>query len=171
MHAILLLMIQEWSMRGIGRFGIFLPGNDIPDWFTYKDEGPSVSFECAHSVEWNFKGFATCIVYSSSVLVLSTYSTRISVINHTKNNTIQTITPTTIGGPTPPGDHLWLCNVHKSRVNFEDGDKVTVGVDFGHEIVVKKTGVCLAYDRVVEGKMMDNYASTSSSEDATRSCW
>jgi hypothetical protein len=62
---------------------------------------------------------------------------------------------------------LWLRNVHKSRVNFEDGDKVTVGVDFGPEIVVKKTEVCLAYDRVVEGKMMDNYASTSSSEDAT----
>ncbi|XP_059446795.1 disease resistance-like protein DSC1 [Corylus avellana] len=156
--------LQEWSMRGIGRFGIFLLGNDIPDWFTFKDEGSSVSFECAHSVEWNFKGFATCIVYSSSVLVLSTYSTRISIINHTKN-TIQTITPTTIGGPTPPGDHLWLCNVHKSRVDFEGGDKVTVGVDFGPEIVVKKTGVCLAYDRAVEGKMMD-YASTSS-EDAT----
>ena len=152
-------------MRGIGRFGIFLLGNDIPDWFTYENEGPSVSFECAHSVEWNFKGFATCIVYSSSVLVLSTYSTRILVINHTKN-TIQTITPTTIGGPTPPGDDLWLCNVHKSWVNFVDGDKVMVGVDFGPEIVVKETGVCLAYDRVVEGKMMDNYAFTSS-EDAT----
>lgn len=58
-------------MRGIGSmYGIFLPGNQIPDWFTYRGEGPSIRFE-VRNVVMILKGFALCVVYSSRALVLS----------------------------------------------------------------------------------------------------
>ena len=85
------------------------------------------------------KGFSLCVVYSSSVMVLSFYSSSILVINHTKNTSKAFVEPP-IFGPIPHGDHLWICNVFTD--NFEDGDEVEVVVDWGPEIIVKNIGVC-----------------------------
>jgi hypothetical protein len=136
-------------MRGIGRtFFICLPGNQIPDWFTYQGEGPSVRFE-VHTVDQILKGFAVCVVYKLLVPVLSSYRGITSFINHTKN-TILTIPSDTTGGTVHRGDHLWVGNVVTN--DFEDGDEVEVVVDLGVEITVKKIGICLGYGGVVDGK-------------------
>ena len=40
-------MEQECIMSGVGNmFSIFLPGDDIPDCFVYKDEGPQFVLKC-----------------------------------------------------------------------------------------------------------------------------
>jgi hypothetical protein len=90
-------------------FGIFLPGNQIPDWFTYQCEGPSVHFEVPIG-DPILKEFGVCVVYSSRVSVLSSYKGSMSFINHTKN-TILTNLAETAGGPFPLGDHLLLRNI------------------------------------------------------------
>jgi hypothetical protein len=86
------------------------------------------------------KGFSLCVVYSSSVPVLSFYSSTTLIINHTKN-TIKSFVEPTIFGPITHGDHLWICNIVLTD-NFEDGDEVEVVVDWGPEIIVKNIGVC-----------------------------
>ncbi|GLT54509.1 hypothetical protein SLA2020_277010 [Shorea laevis] len=64
-------LLQEWATGGIGSlYGIFLPSNQIPYWFTYKGEGPSVR-SAIRNGDLILKGFALCIVYSSRVMVLS----------------------------------------------------------------------------------------------------
>ena len=144
-------------MRGVGSvFGIFLPGNQIPDWFTYQCEGPSVRFEVP-TVDRILNEFGVCVAYESRVPVLSPYKGSMSFINHTKN-TILTNLAETNGGPFPLGDHLLLRNIVLTN-DFEDGDEAEVLVDWGPEIIVKKIAVYLAYERVVvDGKDDQDHA-------------
>jgi hypothetical protein len=101
------------------------------------------------------KEFGVCVVYASCVQVLSSYKASMSLINHTKK-TIQTILTATSGGPYSLRDHLLLSNIVLTN-DFEDGDEVEVLVDWGPEVIVKKIGVYLVYDRVfVDGKDEDH---------------
>ncbi|XP_059461811.1 disease resistance protein RUN1-like [Corylus avellana] len=149
---------QEWG--GIGQlFGIVLPGNQIPNWFTYQCEGPSVHFKVPTAGPI-LKEFGVRVVFASRVHVFSSYKGSMSFINHTKN-TILIDLAATIGGPFLPGDHLFLHdhlflrNIVRTN-DFEDGDEVEVLVDWGPEIIVKKIGVYLVYERVVDGKDEDH---------------
>ncbi|KAF3949653.1 hypothetical protein CMV_024504 [Castanea mollissima] len=135
-------ILQECIVSGVGNmFSIFLPGDDIPDCFMYKDEGPSVCFEVPISI---------------------------SVVNHTKNIS-QTSRQITADVVISSEDHLWLGNVSKDEFNLEGGDTVDVIIDFGAGFIVKKIGVSLLYDGVRDGKMIP-YASTSS-EDVKAQAW
>ncbi|GLT81183.1 hypothetical protein SLA2020_525850 [Shorea laevis] len=92
------------AMSGIGSvFGIIIPGNQIPDWFTYQYEGPSVHFKVP-TVDRILKEFGVCYVFSSCVLVLSSYRGSMSFINHTKN-TILALPANIVAGPCSRGDH------------------------------------------------------------------
>ena len=159
-------MEQELAISGFGNmFGIFLPGNDIPDWFTYQDEGPSVCFEVPSIIDCNLDGFVVCIVYSScpnNDMIESPDFPSISVIYYTKN-IIQTSRPATIDVKISPEDHMWQSNISKCKFNLEDGDEVEVIVDFGARFIVKKIGVSLIYDGVLDGTMF-HYASTSNED-------
>ncbi|XP_059461799.1 disease resistance protein RUN1-like [Corylus avellana] len=134
-------------------FGIVLPGNQIPNWFTYQCEGPSVHFKVP-TVDNILKEFGVGVVFASRVQVFSSYKGSMSFINHTKN-TVPTDLAGTNGGPFPFGDHLYLRNIVRTN-DFEDGDEVEVLVNWGPEIIVKKIGVYLVYERVVDGKDEDH---------------
>ena len=145
-------------MRGVGSmFLIFLPGNQIPDRFTYQCEGPSVHFEVP-TVDRILKEFGVCVAYASRVQVLSPYKGSVSFINHTKNTILTNLLAAAGGGPYPLGDHLLLRNIVLT-IDFEDGDEVEVLVDCGPEIIAKKIGVYLVYERVVvDGKDDQDHA-------------
>ncbi|XP_059461808.1 disease resistance protein RUN1-like [Corylus avellana] len=154
-------ILQEWVLRGVG---IVLPGNQIPDWFTYQCEGPSVHFKVP-TVDPILKEFGVCVVSASRVQVLSSYKGSMSFIegsmlfiNHTKNTT---------SGLFPLGDHLFLRIRNIVRTNdFEDGNEVEVLVYWRPEIfIVKKIGVYLVYDRVVDGKDEGHAIVVSDDED------
>ena len=151
-------------------FSIFLPGDDIPDCFMYKGEGPSVSFE-ARIIDLAVAGFVVCTVYSpcaSNDNIVSQNLLSISVVNHTKNIS-QTSRQITADVVIFPEDHLWLGNVSKGEFNLEGGDKVDVIIDFGAGFIVKKIGVSLLYDEVLDGIKIP-YASTSN-EDVKAQAW
>jgi hypothetical protein len=160
-----LMMVQEWSLRGFGiALGIFLPGNDIPDWFTYKDEGPSLCFKVPHIIGGNIQWFTVCIVYSACpdrILGLGLPTNSISIINYTKGRT-ETMSPITTNAVNTDddGDHMWQANFSKHWFQSEAGDEVEVIVDFGLGFDVKKIGVCPVYDMVIDEKMI-HYSSTS----------
>ncbi|KAM3746768.1 hypothetical protein ACB098_06G225800 [Castanea mollissima] len=149
-------------------FSIFLPGDDIPDCFMYKDEGPSVCFEVP-IIGCNVAGFVVCIVYSpcaSNDNIVSQNLLSISVVNHTKNVS-QTSRQITADVVISSEDHLWLGNVSKDEFNLEGGDIVDVIIDFGAGFIVKKIGVSLLYDGT---EKMINYTSTSN-EDVKDQAW
>ncbi|KAB8388294.1 hypothetical protein FH972_024768 [Carpinus fangiana] len=156
---------EEWSLRGFGiALGIFLPGNGIPDWFTYKDEGPSLYFKVPHIIDGNIQWFTVCIVYSACpdrILGLGFPTNSISIVNYTKGRT-ETMSPITTNAVNTDddGDHMWQANFSKHWFHSEAGDEVEVIVDFGLGFDVKKIGVCPVYDMVNDGKMI-HYASTS----------
>ncbi|KAE8056532.1 hypothetical protein FH972_013300 [Carpinus fangiana] len=150
-------------MRGVGSlFGMLIPGNQIPDWFTYQCEGPSVHFEVP-TVDSILKEFGVCFVFASRVQLLSSYKASMSFINHTKKTILTTVAATS-DGPFPPGDHLFLRNIVLTN-DFEDCDEVEVLVDLGPEIIVKKIGVYLVYERVVVDGKDEDHAIVVSDDD------
>ncbi|XP_050249405.1 disease resistance protein RPV1-like [Quercus robur] len=159
-------ILQECTMSGVGNeLSIFLPGGDIPDCFMYKDEGPSVCFEVPRIIDLNVVGFVVCTVYSprpSNDNIVSQNLLSISIVNHTKNIS-QASRQITADVVISLEDHLWLGNVSKGEFNLEGGDKVDVTIDFGVGFIVKKIGVSLLYDGVLDGKMIP-YASTSNED-------
>ncbi|KAL4622191.1 hypothetical protein ACB092_06G279900 [Castanea dentata] len=158
-------ILQECIMSGVGNmFSIFLPGDDIPNCFMYKNERSSVCFEVP-IIGRNVAGFVVCTVYSpcaSNDNIVCQNLLSISVVNHTKNIS-QTSRQITDDVVISPEDHLWLGNVSKGEFNLEGGDKVDVIIDFGAGFIVKKIGVSLLYDGVLDRKMIP-YASTSSED-------
>ena len=168
----MLLMEQECTMSRVGNmFSIFLPGDDIPNCFMYKDEGPSVCFEVPHITDLNVAGFVVCTVYSPCAgndNLVSQNLLSISVVNHTKNKS-QTSRQITADVVISSEDHLWLGNVSKGEFNLKGSDKVKVIIDFGAGFIVRKIGVSLLYDGVLDGKMIP-YASTSN-EDVKDQAW
>jgi len=152
-------MVQEWITRSdINLYGIFLPGNDIPDWFTCKNDGPAVSFQTTHIFRnW----FTVCFVYSSCPDKMvdrdatNSFPLNLTVINY-RNST----TRATIAYELPIAhdveDHICLIHVAKRWFGLECGDQVKVIVDCGPRVNVKKTGV-------VDGSGI-HYASTSNKD-------
>jgi hypothetical protein len=139
-----------------GRYGIFLPGNDIPDWFTYKAEGNSVCFEVPRINDRNMDGFTVCIVYSSfcNCCILSMDELPCISVNNKTKRTINRNEwpPPTLFHDVPHEDHIWQSNFHGSGFNLVAGDEVEVEACFGPDISVKKIGVCLIYGSVSDDR-------------------
>jgi hypothetical protein len=160
-------MVQEWTLSEFGNeIDISLPGNEIPDRFTYKDEGPSVSFEVPRIIP---DRFTICIVYSSCPDKMVDRDTtnavplHVPVINYSKSTTTNTDIRSLPITHDVLEDHIWQVNVLKRWFDLEAGDQVKVIVDCGPGVNVKKTGVFLLDERVVDGNMI-HYASTSNKD-------
>ncbi|XP_059452202.1 disease resistance protein RPV1-like [Corylus avellana] len=159
-------ILQEWPLSTFGvHLGIWLPGNDIPNWFTYSDEGPTVCFEVPHIIDSNIEGFTVCIAFSvppDKKAVIGFPNNSIKVVNNTKNTTEIVFTPINIYRTLiacDEGDHLWQTNFTNRKFNLEAGDKVVVTASVGYGVIVKKIGVRLIHCRVIDEKMI-YYAST-----------
>jgi hypothetical protein len=134
-------------MHGMGFF--ICPSSQIPDWFTYQGEGASMRFK-VHIVDNQIlKGFVICIVYSIHAVVLPPYKSSASIINHTKN-TIFTLSSKAGGTTIHRGDNMWVINVLTN--NFEDGDEAELVFNLEATIIVKRLGIRLRYEGVVDGK-------------------
>jgi hypothetical protein len=163
----MVLMVQEWIPSEFDdSFNICLPGNDIPDWFTYKEEGPSVSFEVPCMIE----GFTLCIAYSlcPDKMVdgdLTNYvPLHFTVINYIKNIIHTEFAESFyLSIAHDIEDHIWQVAIGKILFDFEAGDELEVNVYTRPGVNVKKTGVFLIYDRVVDGSIV-HYASTSNKD-------
>ncbi|PON63963.1 TIR-NBS-LRR-like protein [Parasponia andersonii] len=156
-------ILQGWNANGL--FGVFLPGDDIPEWFTYMDEGNSVYFEVPQVVNCNLESLVVCIVYSSSLDgIVSLDMPSLSAINYTKG-TISTRRPITMDVLTSSKDSLWQGHFPNKMFKLEGGDEVEVILDFGRQFNVKKIGVYLLWDKDFGNKMIEY--SSMANEDAT----
>ncbi|XP_028963534.2 uncharacterized protein [Malus domestica] len=122
--------------------GIFLSGNDIPNWLAYvAGEDKTVKFEVPPSTDY-IGGLALGIVYSSDNSDSTGYL-YIDVVNRTQrtNFRIRTIKATITAFHK---NYLWLGNLSNKKLNLKGGDIVLVKAEFYggyNRIKVNKTGV------------------------------
>ncbi|KAM1239189.1 hypothetical protein ACFX13_045650 [Malus domestica] len=122
--------------------GIFLSGNDIPNWLAYgAREDETVKFKVPPSIDY-IGGLALGIVYSSDNSN-STGSLCIDVVNRTQQThfCIWTMEATITASHEY---HLWLANLSNKKLNLKGDDKVLVKAEFyggDNRIKVNKTGV------------------------------
>lgn len=151
-------MVQRWSYAS-NFGGIYLPGNDIPRWFMYVNEGGRVSFQVPSNIDSNLKALTVCIVYSClSISRKYLHYINIYVINHTK------LTCFLVRPPSRPKDIIsdgviWQVRLSNSKLKIEGGDDVDVCVAIHDHFPVKKIGVDLVLDNFisVEGHDLESH--------------
>ncbi|XP_021826140.1 TMV resistance protein N-like [Prunus avium] len=158
-------ILQGWTSCGYG--GIFLSGNDIPDWFDCVNDDDIVYFTVPQSVGRNLKGLTLSFVYSSDEY----NRICISIKNMTEGTELDArITPRGISsrypirGPTRGYYNLWQGQLSNDELKLQDGDKVLIEIIVEEDSVathyrakaeVKKTGVSLVWDKFMNENMID----------------
>ncbi|KAI5356128.1 hypothetical protein L3X38_009023 [Prunus dulcis] len=146
-------ILQGWTSCGYG--GIFLSGNDIPDWFDYVHDDDIVYFTVPRSVGRNLKGLTLSFVCSSSV-----FSHRISfsIKNMTKGAELEA---RIILDCPIEGYYLWQGQLSNDELKLQDGDKVLIEIIPEHDYIMveylemKKAGVSLVWDKFMNENMID----------------
>ncbi|KAM2583716.1 hypothetical protein TB2_044791 [Malus domestica] len=139
--------------------GIFLSGNDIPNWLAYvAGEDKTVKFEVPPSIDY-IGGLALGIIYSSDNSN-STGDLCIDVVNRTQRThfSIWTIKAAITASHEY---YLWLGNLSNKKLNLKGGDIVLVKARFyGGDNIIKlnKTGVDIVkWDLSDALTIWDNY--------------
>ncbi|XP_010245185.1 PREDICTED: TMV resistance protein N-like [Nelumbo nucifera] len=125
----LLNLLQETFTTN--RFDIFLPGSEIPDWFSYQNMGPKVSFEVPSFVGRKIQGLFLCAVFSPGPPPSASIATHVMLVNKTKGfNWLETP-----GIYSSSRDHMWVFSmphiasaVSKSGKWLEGGDQVELTI-------------------------------------------
>ncbi|CAL8107729.1 unnamed protein product [Prunus armeniaca] len=138
-------ILQGWTSCGYG--GIFLSGNDIPDWFHCVHDDDIVYFTVPQSVGRILKGLTLSFVCSSAI-----YGCHISIKNMTKGTELDSRI-----APFCPikGYYLWQGQLSNDELKLQDGDKVLIEIRVRAKEKVKKTGVSLVWDKVMNENMID----------------
>ncbi|XP_028963529.2 disease resistance protein RUN1-like isoform X2 [Malus domestica] len=147
--------------------GIFLSGNDIPNWLAYvAGEDKTVKFEVPPSIDY-IGGLALGIIYSSDNSN-STGDLCIDVVNRTQRThfSIWTIKAAITASHEY---YLWLGNLSNKKLNLKGGDIVLVKARFyGGDNIIKlnKTGVDIVkWDLSDALTIWDNYKTKSYESD------
>ncbi|XP_020425830.1 TMV resistance protein N [Prunus persica] len=140
-------ILQGWTSCGYG--GIFLSGNDIPDWFDCVHDDDIVYFTVPRSVGRNFKGLTLSFVYSSSLFCRHI---SISIKNMTKGAELEA---RIIPYCPIEGYYLWQGQLSNDELKLQDGDKVLIEIIMDKWVKVKKRGVSLVWDKFMNENMID----------------
>ncbi|CAL2235953.1 unnamed protein product [Prunus armeniaca] len=138
-------LLQGWNSSGGG--GLYLPGNDIPEWFTYVNEGDEVSFEVPQVSGCNLKALTVCTVYKCLQEEKSKLYISIFVTNH--SNCTSFLVQPTYPYTTISHEVIWQGHLSNKDFNLEGGDFIEVCVAFGSGHTVKKIGVSLLWDKFI----------------------
>ncbi|XP_021826150.1 disease resistance protein TAO1-like [Prunus avium] len=141
-------ILQGWTSCGYG--GIYLSGNDIPDWFHCVHDDDIVYFTVPQSVGRNLKGLTLSVCLSSRLYGCC----RISIKNMTQGTELDArITPNI--WPIE-GYYLWQGQLSNDELKLQDGDKVLIEIIPEYDWAnVKKTGVSLVWDKFMNENMID----------------
>ncbi|WCJ30634.1 Disease resistance protein (TIR-NBS-LRR class) family [Euphorbia peplus] len=150
--------LQTLSERGI--YSIFIPGSEMPQWFSYRSEGDTVSF-IVPRLDSGFKiiGIVTCATYAwQKSSEICYFSSRITISNNTKMYEWVYEPYVTFLSSEDEQDMNWLSywmfNDLKDenedldmswrfKDEMEEGDEVEFSIDLGFGINVKNCGIHL----------------------------
>lgn len=136
------VIVQDWCGHGYGE--IFLPGSDIPDWFSYQCESPSLSFQMPPFQGCKLQGFTVCIVYSSKGDTKEPQLFPIVTMINNPNQSIFTHYAVTYENiPVTVEDHMWMFHLPPFMINKQLGSEnpVELTVDLGGRLELKRLGV------------------------------
>ncbi|CAL8107786.1 unnamed protein product [Prunus armeniaca] len=143
-------ILQGWTSCGYG--GIFLSGNDIPDWFDCVHDDDIVYFTVPQSDGRNLKGLTLSFGFSFSSERFS-LGFRISIKNTTKGTELEA---RIIPDCRTKGYYLWQGQLSNDELKLQDGDKVLIEIIPEYDWAkVKKTGVSLVWDKLMNENVMD----------------
>ncbi|CAL8107638.1 unnamed protein product [Prunus armeniaca] len=145
-------ILQGWTSCGYG--GISISGNDIPDWFDCVHDDDIVYSTVPQSGGRNLKGLTLSSVYSLDSFNSS--HMRISIKNMTEGTELDVrITP--LSSCRTEGYYLWQGQLSNDELKLQDGDKVLIEIipEKGYRGKVKKTGVSLVWDKIMNENMID----------------
>lgn len=134
-------------MHECGICSIFLPGNEVPDWFSHRNEGSTISFDIPTD-DIHILGLSLCVAYACADpagCTIGFYSDEnyAKVFNITKG-TKWTYSPMFYGIPEANNDMLWL-----SYWTLEDlldaGDEVDISIAMSSAFQIKQCGIRLVY--------------------------
>ncbi|KAF5737914.1 TMV resistance protein N-like [Tripterygium wilfordii] len=143
---------------------VYLPGTEIPDWYSYVNEGPSVSFQIPKFVDNELKGFTYCAVYSSILDNMESAGREcyMTIFNYTK--CVKKRVGIAFGGVSISEDHLWQGYRSSESLDLDFEDEVEVFLHLGDEFTIKKTGVCLVYEKDVNIEYKSNLITDNEDE-------
>ncbi|XP_050110139.1 disease resistance protein RUN1-like [Malus sylvestris] len=157
-------ILQEWSASGNG--GLFLPGNEIPSWFTPIDPQGEIVVPQSFG---DLKALTVCIIYSSDDSQ-SGGSLCIRVANCTQNTEFL-ISPMRATAITSHENYLWLGHLSNYKLNVKGGDKINVGARFvgpaatdDIHLRVKKIGINLEKEKLINEYALECQSMPYSSE-------
>ncbi|XP_020420667.1 TMV resistance protein N isoform X4 [Prunus persica] len=142
-------ILQGWTSCGYG--GIFLSGNDIPDWFDCVHDDDTVYVTVPQSDGRNLKGLTLSFGFSPSSKRFSR-GFRISIKNMTKGTELEA---RIIPDCRTKGHYLWQGQLSNDELKLQDGDKVFIEIIDEYNWMVKKTGVSLVWDKFMNENMID----------------
>ncbi|XP_038704788.1 uncharacterized protein LOC120000742 [Tripterygium wilfordii] len=131
---------------------VFLPGKEIPSWFSHQSEGPSLSFEVPSIPPYKYKRFTVGVVYAQNVEKNeSRFSSLVTLVDKTTGLDF-TFRPLASAIPSIPGDHISLFQLPSNVWNqLNDGDQVEMAVDLGDGFIVNKCGLHLVFEQDESG--------------------
>ena len=149
-------MFQDLSLRS--RYEMFIPGSEIPGWFSHQITGAEISIQEPSSHLCNeWMGFATCVVICPHHQVVDYFDLDCSLIFNGKDTGYSILTH----AAKVSSDHLWLLYFPPQILNRYLGKLlwecdvngfiqfgVRIGTDLGVE--VKKCGLRMLYKKDTE---------------------
>ncbi|XP_020410604.1 TMV resistance protein N isoform X2 [Prunus persica] len=145
-------ILQRWTSCGFG--GIFLGGNDIPDWFHCVNDDDNVYFTVPQSVGRNLKGLTLSFGFSSSSYWVPCRF-RISIKNVTGGTELDARIIPDYDNNKGTGYYLWQGQLSNDELKLQDGDKVWIEIIVDKWVKVKKIGVSLVWDKFMNENMID----------------
>ncbi|KAI7742646.1 hypothetical protein M8C21_025534 [Ambrosia artemisiifolia] len=137
-----------------GIFSTYLQGKEVPEWFTHRSSRSSFTLQSPPENGW-IKGINVCIVRTiSSMKEAGPWS--IYIMNLTKNSS-WAYTPMMYLVPEEDAfedggevDEVWLSHWMFGKNEFEDGDQVTIYINFiyvnKYDVKVREYGISPVYD-------------------------
>ncbi|KAJ4959505.1 hypothetical protein NE237_026616 [Protea cynaroides] len=154
---------------GCGIFDIFLPGSEVPEWFSHWSMGSSISFEVPPLLDRKIQGLTVCAVYTANE---KPKEFTFAFCGNAPSANIHNKTEGCIRGSlrimyTIQDNHqhdLWVAHIPYAWLEdqWEHGDEIEVRVNIGTQFQVKKCGVNLVYEQ-------DEKCSQSNSESMIKS--
>ncbi|KAI8532359.1 hypothetical protein RHMOL_Rhmol11G0208700 [Rhododendron molle] len=128
-------------------FHTFFPGREVPQWFSKKNGGSTISFTATLSPHFGFRGLNLCAVYTflDDTRNLSHLSSRGSFnFRITSRSLCESFSVFLYGIPEKGGDMVWLSHCFEANL-FTEGDEVEVSFGCTRGAQIKECGVHLLY--------------------------
>ncbi|XP_043692122.1 disease resistance protein RUN1-like isoform X2 [Telopea speciosissima] len=132
-----------------GELNIFLPASAIPEWFSHKSPGSSMSFKVPPLSDDKIQKLLVCAVYAAEEVYREDYEFADAPFLNVNNKTRSIkwrYCPTSVRIPILPQDHMWVGCIPATEFGnlLGGGDEVEVSIEMEKQIKVKKCGIHLA---------------------------